>query len=68
MRGGRVDFAATEQSRNANTGQFLVKECRTASSSRDRPWREWVYLSEVEGEGSLAKMKYRRRRPDGVVL
>jgi hypothetical protein len=22
-----VDFAATEQSRNANTGQFLVKEC-----------------------------------------
>jgi hypothetical protein len=22
-----VDFAATEQSRNANTGQFFVKEC-----------------------------------------
>ena len=27
-----MDFAATEQSRNAITGQFLVKECRTASS------------------------------------
>jgi hypothetical protein len=28
----------------------------------------WQHHPKAEGEGSLAKMKYRRRRPDGVGL
>jgi len=36
MRGGRVDFAATERSRNPITGQFFVKGCHRLWSVTER--------------------------------
>jgi hypothetical protein len=65
MRGGRVDFAATEQSRNENAGQFLVKECHrlwsvTGTKSRvgnngKRPCDTiWMTLATARGAIALS--------------